>query len=132
VIKRFAILLGAFIAVSAQAKCTNVPYTVIGTVVTIEDSSPVSDALVVLMWNDTVKGTLLERTARTDAAGRYSIEVPFYPWRGNVRGTDQCDATLGEVTMFVAAPGFDSQQVSQLITGTATTANYSLKRTAAE
>jgi hypothetical protein len=132
VIKLLAILLGVFIVVSAQAKCANVLYTVTGTVVTVADSAPISDALVVLIWNDTVKGTPLERTARTDATGRYSIEVPFYPWNGNVRGTEQCDATLGEVTMLVAAHDFDQLEVSQLITGTATTANYSLKRTAAE
>jgi hypothetical protein len=130
--KHIAIALLAFFAIpSAHAKCANVLYTIAGTVVTAQDSAPVTGALVALAWNDPVQGTTLERTARTDSAGRYSIEVPFYPWSGNAHGADQCSAKLTEVSALVAAPGFVEQKSTLPIASTVMTANYSLKRTAA-
>jgi hypothetical protein len=130
--KHLAIALLAVLPVpSALAKCANVLYTIAGTVVTAQDTAPVSGALVALAWNDTVQSTTLERTARTDSAGRYSIEVPFYPWSGDAHGTDQCRAKLTEVSVLVAAPGFIEQKSTLPIAGKAVTANYSLKRTAA-
>jgi hypothetical protein len=131
--KHLAIALLALLsAPHALAKCANVLYTITGTVVAAPDSSPVSDALVALVWNDTVGGATLERTAHTDSAGTYSIEVPFYPWSGSGLGGDKCSAKLTKVSVLVAAPGFVEQKADQPITGTATTANYSLKRTAAD
>ena len=126
----FAPLLALFTFV-VHAKCANELYVFTGNVAT-QDSAPIADALVAIAWNETVRGRTLERTTRTDSTGQYSIEVPFYPWSGTKRGTDSCDAKLAEVAALVVAPGFVEQQAELPVTGLQTTANYSLKRTAAE
>jgi len=117
-------------APSVQAKCANELYTFTGKVAA-QDSAPISDALVAVAWNETVHGTTLERTAHTDSTGRYSVELPFYPWSGNKHGTDLCNAKLTDVAVLVAAPGFAEQQTELSVEGSQTTANYSLKRIAA-
>jgi len=124
-----ATLLVLLTTPAAQAKCANDLYRFTG-VVTATDATPISDALVAVAWNDTVQGTTLERTAHTDSAGRYSIEVPFYPWKGGSRGADTCNAKLTEVAVLVAASGYVEQETEQPVKGLQTTANYSLKRTA--
>ena len=125
----FALLVLCF-ACSVHAKCANKLYIFTG-IVASEDAAPIPDALVAVAWNDTVQGTTLERTTHTDSSGRYSIEVPFYPWSRSARGSDKCNAKLSEVSVLVAASGFVEQKAEQAVKGAQTTANYSLKRTAA-
>jgi hypothetical protein len=128
--KHLIATLLALTASSVQAKCANELYTFAGKVAA-QDSAPISGALVAVAWSEGVHGTTFERTARTDSTGRYSVELPFYPWSGNEHGTDLCNAKLAEVAVLVAAPGFVEQQAELPVNGSQTTANYSLKRTAA-
>jgi hypothetical protein len=126
-----SILFGFFLAFSAHARCTNVLYALSGSVTEAPGLLPIAGADVTVQWTDFAKGRIFKAVSHTDEAGRYSASVPFRPWSGNTHGHDVCSAKLLEVSVTVAAHGFERHVQKEPIAGAVSTANYSLKRTAA-
>jgi hypothetical protein len=128
--KRIALIVASILAnLSAHARCSNESYTISGLVTEASSSSPVVGAEVAITWTDFSQSHKV--TAQTDSMGRYSISLAFRPWSGNVNGHDECRAKLTQTSVIVSALGFERQSGAQPVPSVATTANYSLKRTAA-
>jgi hypothetical protein len=123
-------LLAVALLPSAHAKCANDLYAISGAVTDFASSQPLPGAGLAVTWTDP-PGRERTISAQTDASGHYLLQVAFYPWSSGVHGADECNAKLTQVSVSISAGGFASQVVEQSLTGLATTANYSLKRTAA-
>jgi hypothetical protein len=132
-VKRLTVTLLLLFAVPyAQAKCAAEAYSFSGSVTRTAEGAVISNAEITLTWSDPPSAQPQTVSAQTDAAGKYSIRLMFYPWSGTIAGADQCRAKLSSVSVHISAPGFVSQAIALTVSSVATTANYSLKRTAAE
>jgi hypothetical protein len=133
-------MLSLLLASTAHAECSIEIYRVSGIVNSAADSSPVAGAKVVVIYNQPgyaapdskASGVVLSVAAQTDQNGRYQLDVNFDPLSANGPGTEACKNKLAFVTVSVSAVGFELLLQEQQLSGAASTANYSLKRTAAE
>ena len=127
-----SVLLSVLLASAAPAKCATEAYTIGGLVSSSTDSAPIEGAEVSVAYGESGGNISATRTAsvQTGRDGRYSVEFQFYPLSPSHRGSDECKAKLTSVSVSVSAASFESLSQELLLNGTATTANYSLKRTA--
>ena len=129
--KPFAgIFFTVLLSTVAHAKCANELYEVSGNVKDSTDFSPIAGAEVVLTWSELGGAVSQTLTAKTNTVGNFRARIRFYTWSGMVGSSDRCQAKLTSISLSVSASGFESEVGEQAITGSATTANYSLKRTA--
>jgi len=128
-----SVLLSLLLSSAVHAKCATETYIIGGFIGSYPDSAPVEGAEISVAYGENAGGMSAARTAvaQTGKDGHYSVELRFYPLGSSRRGSDECNAKLTSVSVSVSAAGFESLSQLLSLNGTVATANYSLKRTAA-
>ena len=111
-------------SLGVSAKCTEVPYSVRGAVMS-KLKQPIAGANVVVSWRE-FDGPH-SRTVATGADGTYSAEVQFYPYSGQAfLGGDLCERRLSSININVSAEGHKPSSGVVQLAGGAVVANYTL------
>ena len=123
-------LLVALTPTIACGKCITTWHDITG-IVAAADATPIPNAKVVVAWSVLTRQVKETSVVQTDANGRYSVHLPFYTGSGSTLFGDVCKAILSKVSIEVSAPEYEPSGSIVPVGSGAVTANYSLKRTAA-
>ncbi len=117
----------------ADAKCAYIPYTVTG-IVSASDGAPILNAAVTLA-SDAAYG-IQKTVAHTNAYGRYVAEILYTPNDDMPNPVNSekplCAERPSQVSVYVAAEGYEAFTSNIALRNERVTANYSLKRIATE
>jgi len=123
-------VLASLAPVAVSAKCVSIPYGVTG-IVSGPDGAPLIDADVIVTFPEIDE----KKVVRTNIYGRYDAHIFYSP--GDDEPTREhgalCEERLSKAVVYVSAEGYESSSGGLPIKEAETvTANYSLKRTAAD